>query len=695
MKKLLILLMMVILAISVAAEKQTITIGKYTVEGEDLVSFSNENREVASIKLSLEEWATITWKPDPKEDKFCLNDCSLKEEKECTCKLFMYGLSCILTTDGTCEGVADGEVDISVRFNDIEETEKKYDFSSFTKLNYDIVTREFTIKSKEFEYLGRTITSEKPIKLYGDMVLGDFKISNEQGLLQVTSQKGTLAETHILPDRILASKNTNVRYEPPILFEFDGEIQDVGIQFEGRKDSYEICLNEENCNAIGSHVIIDEFKQLFYAEGKSDGGPKILFGSGSRFLRSNSADTKFEVNNLEDSFLKITLDDVIPEIDIKVSSDKKSNNLNPPVSFINGNSNFLLYSDGLFTNSTKGEGAESAVVTLMLTDKDDKPIIKEYSKPAKIVFSNENQFKIVSSTEDSVVTYSRILAESPIFKKIPKLQSINGFSVDETKLLINYFENLPNTLTSNLKNINLLSPEQISKVCESQTTRQLIFTIAGCADALGNINLNKDIFNNNIIAHELTHIYLREVQSKNPETVNLRAELSQAQIDLYNLQLTEGIGYGAGASHEYEELSSKIEKLDAEYTEKIADESIIKKWLATNTADVMKSGCKLDYCRDRITTTPKGRVVWADTKTTEPRYGVVSPYSCMNCEEDLAEFVQYSNLNPDGIMIAVKCPPPNTYAKKAELLREYGLIDTIKYNIMVPKEIRECIRGGA
>ena len=93
----------------------------------------------------------------------------------------------------------------------------------------------------------------------------------------------------------------------------------------------------------------------FHAVGGTDGGPKIVFFKGNPFLGSQfSDDARFEINNLENSDIKITQrKGKIPYVDLKVSSDKTSvkNPSYPPVEITNGQTTVLAFADNvLITN---------------------------------------------------------------------------------------------------------------------------------------------------------------------------------------------------------------------------------------------------------------------------------------------------------------------------------------------------------
>ncbi len=396
----------------------------------------------------------------------------------------------------------------------------------------------------------------------------------------------------------------------------------------------------------------------------------------------------------------------VSKMNLKVSSDKIfAIDMEPPVSIENGNTKFSSYADYVFIDNINGsEKADSAAMEVTITDKTGQDLIGKGldSGSLKVIMAEDNQIRIITADMDTRVTYSKMALEAPLFKSLPNLKGVNGFTKEETELLITDIENLPKPLTSNLKTIRLLSEEQINKVFEADDLT-LRFSIGGCAGSNGDIYLERGTFNGGygILPHELTHLYMRETQLNNPETAKLQNEMDAALTELYNLQSAEGIGYGAGASPEYEELRKKVEDLKKKSEDSLPREAIIKEWLSTSNweRDVIKKGCRTGYCSDQIGNNPEGHVVWKDTGSNEPRYGVYRPYSCINCEEDLATFVQASYTEPEQLSSLVNCPPPNTYAKKLVILKKYGLIDTKTYSSVVPEKARACmgvdVKGGS
>jgi len=697
MKRLMLPMVILLLAFAAAAqdEAKELKTGKYTVTGKNI------NKVGEDIKIDPSEVTFIAWNPGPKDR--CRAICP---DESCSegCILSITGFECALSKEGQCKGVSKTKIEST-----LNKEPEDYDFYEGTQLTYDMADNAFIARGGMIFLLNNMIvSSEDNLKITGSKVTGK-RISI--GDLSVSPKEGNTVGVEIHKGGIIAGKNARATMK--------------GLEIEGRKGDFGVCIEQDQCDKTGpiysvSSVTLDRPNKKFSASGKADGGPLVVFRQGNPFLESYASKTaEFEISNLEDSTITISSREhrgAIPFIELNVGSGRKSDDGDAPVILANGKTVLAAFKDDVWILNNRQNilsikqeeqtDEQKEFIERMwekeLTDsmpalmdvsphfkQDDRArlLMTAYNEIAMLPYGyssamiNERLFDLPPTEISDTISYNSgsyppsKIAEQ-LRPRLKNLRTVEGFSGADTKVMIDIFNRLPETVTSNIKGLKLVSDEEAS-MHECQEL------CVAWVDDNGKMFLKKEGITESTIYHELTHTYIKTAEQKNPESEKLRKQHETLVREYEDIEKKEP------NSQKLEGIRQKADSIYEQRNKLLSKQPIVREWLEANELETMKKDMS-GYCGDKITTTPGKGTTWSDG-TTGPRYGVARPYGCTNFHEDIATFVENAYRMPSFMEEQAKCPPPNAYAKKIGLLVKYGIINSAQYSVMIPEGKRKCI----
>lgn len=720
MKKLfLVITLIVLLSLIVSGEE----IGKYTLTGENLELLEEGN----TIKIDAKEETTISWESGE------------YEQCEGSCSVIIQGLECAFSSQeercsgekeennnqGLCKGVSKGNVYINLEIEDEEPLYGEYVFGENTQLCYDLESLELYINDKKFTFAGQEMNigededafvTVSGNKITGrDFIYGDIKV-----------ESGSIS---IYPTGIFVHDATNFEY--------------AGLKFRRNWEGFELCFDETNCVKDRNYVLVDKYKQKFSAKAVSGGFPEIDFTKDNPFL-TVSETAIFSINSLKESAIEIKQrKDFIPSVELKVFSEKKSGN-KPSAILTNGKTRFFAFSDDLWISNSIYENLNekdvwstkkyddpslseedwrisekegetifssrginylkhlnSVPMVLQVLDKNDEDLIGG-DESQKIIVTAFDEVAILPADETEGMTddkvfvlsvtevsetlsyntkvYTPKMLEIKFKDKMPNL-NIENFNNADLKTLEGVLENLPPALASKIRNVKFIgdyeSSTDLEKLCLGR--RGL-----ACVDYRGNIYLTRRAINSPLLAHELTHVYQRNLEHNNPDSSKL--------LERYQ-DYAEKISVLPRNSEGIEDLVKSGKEVWNEKQKLYVGNSLVKDWMASNEDPIMRSD-PTKYCRRFLdSSNVKWSSTWRERPSDKeaPAMGVVRPYGCYSVDEDMATYIEQITLRPMWVGSLVICPLPNIYAKKVFLLKNYGLISSSQYDTMLPPGTQKCI----